>query len=131
VNAHIQITISLETLLGLDQNAADLTGYGPISAHIARDAAFQPGSVWHRLITDPHTGQLLDYGRTTYRPPTALARKVTARDVHCTHPGCQRPAETCDLDHIIPYPLGTTSETNLTASCRRHHGAFPLFWTPN
>ncbi len=121
VKTHIQITISLATLMGLDDHDAELSGYGPISARVARDAAMQAGSVWRRLVIDPYDGKLIDFGRRTYRPPVALADKVVARDVTCAHPGCPRPAELCDLDHIVPYPLGTTGESNLRARCRWHH----------
>jgi hypothetical protein len=121
VAAHVQITVSLETLLKLRDDPAHLTGYGTITADVARALAAQPGSTWRRLITDPVNGTLLDYGRKTYRPPRPLADHVIARDVTCTHPGCTRPAEGCDLDHILPFPLGATCECNLHPRCRRHH----------
>ena len=35
---------------------------------------------------------------------------------------CTRPAEGCDLDHVIPYSEGgTTSSDNIATLCRRHH----------
>ena len=37
-------------------------------------------------------------------------------------PWCTRPAEGCDLDHVIPYSEGgTTSSDNIANLCRRHH----------
>jgi hypothetical protein len=54
-------------------------------------AADESGT-WRRLVTDPVTGQLLDYGQDTYRPPKDLAEFVIARDQTCTFPGCERPA---------------------------------------
>ena len=81
-----------------------------------------PTSTWRRLLTDPVTGALLDYGRTTYRPPAPLARHVQARDRTCRYPGCARPAVGCELDHVQPWQGGdTTSEANLCALCDRHH----------
>ncbi len=121
VRAHVQITVSAETLLGLTDHPAHLHGQGAISADLARAVAMQPGSTWRRLITDPRSGTVLDCGRRTYRPPGALADHVIARAVTCSHPGCGQPAEACDVDHIVPYPLGTTSHTNLSPRCRRHH----------
>ena len=68
------------------------------------------------------TGALLDHGRTTYRPPAALADFVRGRDVTCRAPGCGRPAATCELDHVVPWdPDGTTSEDNLATLCPAHH----------
>ena len=63
------------------------------------------------------------YGRTTYIPPVGLADFVRARDVYCRFPTCQQRAVTADLDHTIPYEVGSgsTSEHNLHASCRHHH----------
>jgi hypothetical protein len=72
-------------------------------------------------VTDPLSGTLLDYGRTTYRPPAGLADFVRARDQRCVFPGCSRAAKYCDLDHGICYPEGTTSACNLACLCKRHH----------
>ena len=57
--------------------------------------------VWRRLVTDPLSGTLLDYGRTTYHPPAGLADFVSARDVYCRAPGCRRRAVDAELDHVI------------------------------
>jgi hypothetical protein len=49
-----------------------------------------------------------------YRPSTKLARFVRNRDLTCCFPGCDRPAERCDLDHTTPYgPGGLTHPGNL------------------
>ncbi|HEY3259488.1 MAG TPA: DUF222 domain-containing protein, partial [Pseudonocardiaceae bacterium] len=60
-------------------------GYGPIPADMTRELAAD--ATWRRLLTDPTSGTLLDVGRTTYKPPTALADFVRARDVTCRFPG--------------------------------------------
>jgi hypothetical protein len=87
----IQVTIDLPTLLRLADHPGELAGYGPIPPEVARQLA--AGGDLVRLVTDPLTGRLLDYGRTRYRPPEALARFVAARDVTCRCPGCiNRPA---------------------------------------
>src|SRR5262249_208428 len=63
----VQVTVALTTLMGLDEQPGELAGYGPIPAPLARELAGD--GTWRRLVTDPLSGQLLDYGRTTYRPP--------------------------------------------------------------
>ncbi len=68
--ALIEITVAASTLLGADEQPADLTGYGPITAAEARRLA-QDGR-WRRLLTDPATGALLDYGRRTYIEPSRV-----------------------------------------------------------
>jgi hypothetical protein len=108
-------------VLACDDKPGLLDGHGPIPASLARRIAADPTGTWRRLVTDPH-GRLLDYGRTTYRPPADLADFVTARDATCRFPNCARPAARCDLDHHIPWHRGgTTSAANLGPLCSRHH----------
>lgn len=115
----IQVTVPMSTLFGLDEEPAELAGYGPICACVARRLAAE--GTWRRLVTDPVTGALLDYGRTTYRPPQELVDFVTARDQTCRAPGCQQPAHRCQIDHTTPFPVGPTSEGNTGPFCLRHH----------
>ena len=116
----INITMDLPTALGLSENPAELVGYGPIPASIAR--SLSADGKWRRFITDPVTGNLLDYGRETYVPPQPLVDFLTARDRICRFPGCSQPARVTDLDHAVPWEEGGhTSPENLGLLCRRHH----------
>jgi Domain of unknown function (DUF222) len=120
----VLVTVALPTLLGLDQQPAELAGYGPIPADLARELAAQ--GTWRRLLTDPASGALLDYGTTRYKPPPQLAAHITTRDQTCVYPGCRTRADRCDLDHRIPHnnrtaDTGPTSTANLAALCRTHH----------
>jgi hypothetical protein len=56
-----------------------------------------------------------------YAPSAALQRFVRARDRRCRFPGCRARAIRCDLDHNVPWPLGSTSAENLCCLCRHHH----------
>jgi hypothetical protein len=57
-----------------------------------------------------------------YRPGNQLVRDVIARNPTCRAPGCQRRAEQCDIDHLIPYADGGRTEPeNLISLCRFHH----------
>jgi hypothetical protein len=100
---------------------------------VARRLAADQTGTWRRLLTDPATGQLLDYGHTTYRPPRDLTDFVIARDQVCTFPGCRRRAHHCELDHRTPYRHGgPTNPENLAALCKRHHtGKHTTDWTPH
>jgi hypothetical protein len=115
----VHVTMPVTMLMGLDEQPGELAGYGPIPADLARTLAAD--GTWRRLLTDPISGQLLDFGRTTYRPPAALADFVRARDHRCLFPGCSRPADACDIDHRTPHPEGLTNKENLGCLCRHHH----------
>jgi hypothetical protein len=54
-----------------------------------------------------------------YVPSAALARFVRCRDMTCRFPGCDEPADRCDLDHTIAYPVGPTQAANLKCLCRK------------
>ena len=116
----VNVTIDLPTLLGLAENPGQLAGYGAIPASVARELAAD--GKWKRFITDPQTGNLLDYGRQSYEPPQALIDFLIARDRTCRFPGCRRSAALSDLDHAQSWESGgKTSAENLGALCRRHH----------
>lgn len=116
----VNVTIDLPTLLGLAENPGQLAGYGPIPAAVARELASD--SQWKRFITEPQTGNLLDFGRESYHPPQNLKDFLIARDRTCRFPGCRRSALLSDLDHAHSWENGgSTSPDNIGALCRRHH----------
>jgi hypothetical protein len=115
----VQVLMPFTTLLGADDQPCELVGHGPITADQAREIAAD--AVLKRLVYDPLSGTLLDHGRTTYRPPAALADHVRARDVHCRGPICRRRTLDGHLDHIEPYPHGPTNDTNLHGCCGHEH----------
>jgi hypothetical protein len=119
----ITVVVPLSTLVGASEEPGWLAGYGAITAGYARQLAHDPTGTWRRLVTDPVSGQLLDYGTTRYRPPRHLGDHVIGRDGECTFPFCTQQARRCDLDHIEPYPDGSTSAGNLHPLHRRHHNA--------
>jgi hypothetical protein len=63
-----------------------------------------------------------------YCPSPALADFVRCRDLICRWPGCDKPADICDIDHTVPYPVGPTHASNLKCLCRFHH-LLKTFWT--
>lgn len=117
----IHVTVPFSTLMGLNDDPAELAGYGAISADMARKLAAE--GTWRRIVTDPLTDAVLDVGRTRYKPPADLAAHVRARDRVCARPGCSARASTCDLDHTIEYVRhdGDTAHTNLGPLCPRDH----------
>jgi hypothetical protein len=143
------VVVAADTLVGGDQ-PGQVPGWGPVTAPTARRLATGcPGPSdtgdgpsdslarqldgdpqWRRLLTDPDSGIVRDYGITRYRPPQALADYVRARDRSCYEPGCSTRAADCDLDHLRnspagpsphPDPGGATADWNLAAGCRTAH----------
>lgn len=137
---HVQVTMPITALLPGPPTGevAHLTGYGPITPAQARQIAGD--ATLRRLVCDPLSGTLLDYGRSTYQPPAALADHVLVRDQTCVMPGCRQPAHRCELDHTEPFhpqrPTGgSTSADNLAPACKHHHrakdgGGYHLDQTP-
>lgn len=102
----IQIVVSADTLLGLDDEPADLAGYGAIAAETARRYAADHSATWRRLLTDPDAGSLLDIGERSYRPVQGLRDFVIARDGVCCFPTCNQPDYRCEFEHITLFGKG-------------------------
>ncbi len=113
--AVIRLLAGLPTAGVLDHRVGTLTS-ATVEANLA-----DPDTVFRRLVIDPDTGWLVDAGATTYQPGRHLARTVRKRDLYCRFPGCATAARFCDLDHVIPFPVGLTVLSNLACLCRRHH----------
>ena len=116
----ISVAIDLQTLMGLAENPGQLAGYGAIPASVARRLAADGN--WQRFVSDPTTGNLLDFGREKYTPPQELVDYLLARDRICRFPGCRRTGQSSDIDHAQSWETGgETNPANLGLLCRRHH----------
>ena len=124
----VEVVIDLDTLLD-HRTALEETRPGaglglvdsqPVPAQVARDWA-AGASLWRRMVTDPVTGHLLDYGTRTYAAEP-LRRYVLARDGACRNPVCATTApQRMQLDHAIEFPHGPTSTANTGALCTTSH----------
>ena len=123
----LNVLIPVLTLMGLDDTPATLDGTHPLPAEMARDlAAAEP--VWHRVFTDPISGEFLPLPAERYRPTEAMVEHLRLRDPLCAVPGCTRhttdDAETDHLeefDHADPARGGPTSLQNLHRLHWGHH----------
>ncbi len=114
----VQVTVDLATLLGMADRPGELLGYGPIDPDLARLLAAD--ATWRRLVLDPVTGHVLDYGRTRYAPPQALRDYLRAAYPQCTRPGCGRVAR--EHDHEPAWSDGgRTSARTMHGVCTRCH----------
>jgi hypothetical protein len=127
VQVEIQVIAPVGTLAGLDDNPAELVGFGPIPADVGR--ALAADAHWRRVLTDPVNGTVLDLGHRRV-PTPALARLVRHQQGRCLFPGCGMPANRTDIDHTVAHEAGgRTALDNLGLLCRRHHGAKHSGWT--
>ncbi|KLO63707.1 hypothetical protein AA983_02810 [Dermacoccus sp. PE3] len=99
-------------------------GVGVVSAACVERLAGTVGSAFTVALVDEKRGVTRWTSRFTYRPSITTRRFVEQRDEHCRFPGCMRPGEFCDADHVVPYADGgATSAANLQLLCRHHHRA--------
>jgi hypothetical protein len=109
----IHVLAEQATISGDSQAPGYLPGFGPLPSSIVRGmAATAKIKQLVKPSTKPETG---------YRPSAALAQFVRLRDLTCRFPGCDEPAEVCDIDHTVPFPLGPTHPSNCKLLCRYHH----------
>ena len=118
----INVTVPITTLMGLSDEAGLLSGDITVPPELVRRIALDPGSTWHRLLTD-EAGNMLDLSTKSYQPTEAIARAVVALHRTCLWPTCSRPAVVCELDHRHRHPDGETCVGNLGPFCKRHHRA--------
>ncbi len=113
VSTHVSVVLPA-TGIGASVNGS------PIPWAAAWQLAISAGAGWAAWLAAPD-GRVINATPSKYRIPSALARTVRARDQHCRFPGCHTPAARCDLDHLVAWPQGQTTDENLHCLCRRHH----------
>ena len=116
----INVTVPIQTLMGVSDDPALLSGGAVIPATLCRMISQQPGSTWHRMLTDP-AGRCMEVSTTTYKPTRSIWNDVVARYQTCFRAGCDRPAADCQLDHRVRFPEGRTSNRHLQPACERDH----------
>jgi 5-methylcytosine-specific restriction endonuclease McrA len=120
-NVVVHVIADAATLDGRDEKPGHLPGYGSVPPDMLRDLAT-------RSRLRPLTPAALLCQEPRYRPSRALADYIRCRDLHCRFPGCDQPAEYCDIDHTVPWQQGgPTHPSNLALLCRAHH-LLKTFW---
>jgi len=116
----IQVTVPITALLGVDDRPGQLDAGQVIPAEVVRDLMSHPGTLFHRLLTDP-AGNLLEYSPGVYRPKADVDRFIRTRHRTCVMPCCSHPSRSCDIDHAVAWPEGKSTGKNLGPLDRRHH----------
>lgn len=123
----ISVVVPGLTLLGLSNAPATLDGTIPIPPRMARMLVAK-APAFHRVLTDPISGEYLPVAAQTYRPTAAMAEQLRLIDPVCAVPGCHRNVMAVgEMDHIEEFDLerpangGPTTVENLHRLCRTHH----------
>ncbi|NQX27428.1 DUF222 domain-containing protein [Microbacteriaceae bacterium VKM Ac-2854] len=121
VRAKVRIMVPVLTAAGEDEANAELDGYGPIPANMARELV-GTGSDFYRVLTDPSTCAPISVERLKRFPPAEMRVFVQLRDLTCRFPGCVRPAAKAEIDHATEWVKGGhTAIRNLLTLCTSHH----------
>nr|BBX76850.1 hypothetical protein MFLOJ_06370 [Mycobacterium florentinum] len=120
----VNLVLSDETLLGGGTTPADICGYGPIPAAVARamvsSAVTDPTSraTLRRLYAHPRSGALVAMESRARLFPRGLASFAELRDQRCRTPYCDAPIR--HRDHAQPWAEGgPTTAANGLGSCER------------
>jgi len=117
---HLQVTASLETLLGrIGAPAADLELSLPISSRCVERIACDCNVT--RILLDADS-MVIDVGRSKRLISGARRTALNQRDRHCRWPGCDRPPSWSESHHLKHWIDGGGSDLpNLVLLCHRHH----------
>jgi len=118
--AQIQVTSSIETLLGLaGAPAADMELSLPISSKAVERLACDSSIA--RVLLDSDS-MVIDVGRSKRVVSEPTRRALWARDGSCRWPACDRPASWSAAHHVVHWIHGgATDLDNLVLLCHRHH----------
>ncbi len=117
---HLQVTASLQTLVGLKRSpAAEMEFSSPISTKTVERLACD--ATINRVLLGSDSA-LIDAGRARRVVSGATRRMLNARDRTCRWPGCDRPASWSAAHHLVHWVHGgATNLSNLILLCHRHH----------
>lgn len=115
----VNLVLSDDTLLGGDNTPADISGYGPVPAAVARamvsSAVTDPRSraTLRRLYAHPRSGALVAMESRARIFPRGLAAFIALRDQRCRTPYCDAPVR--HSDHARAWADGgpTTADNGL------------------
>jgi hypothetical protein len=120
----VNLVMSDETLLGDSSAPADICGYGPIPATVARGLVLgtvtddRSRATLRRLYARPASGALVAMESRARLFPRGLAAFIGLRDQRCRTPYCDAPIR--HRDHARPWAAGgATSASNGLGLCER------------
>ncbi len=116
---HLNITMTLDQLTGIDGTGPLLARFGQVPATTTQRLACD--AVLTRFVTDAH-GEVLDVGRGCRFTNTALNKALALMYDSCAYPNCTTPLSRCDIHHAWWWSQGgPTDRWNLLPLCKHHH----------
>jgi hypothetical protein len=120
----VNLVLSDATLLGGDDTPAEVGGYGPIPAAVARHLVAaavddrRSRATLRRLYAHPRSGALVALESRARLFPRGLAAFIGLRDQRCRTPYCDAPIR--HSDHVRAHArAGATSAVNGIGLCER------------
>jgi hypothetical protein len=120
----VNLVLSDETLMGGSNAPADISGYGPVPAAVARELVSRAlgdersRATLRRLYARPTSGSLVAMESRARLFPRGLAAFIRFRDQRCRTPYCDAPIR--HLDHARPRACGgPTNADNGLGLCER------------
>ncbi len=118
-SVEVELVMTDGSLVGTDDEPAQMVGYGPVPASVARDIVRDADRAWlRRLFTRPGSGSLvaMDARRRVF--DGELRRFLVLRDETCRTPWCDAPVR--HADHVRrAADGGETSVENGQGLCER------------
>jgi len=109
------VLVDYDTLHGRICELADGTAVAPGSLPPWFDGAYL-----ERVVFGP--GRRVEVSRTARLFTGATRRAIELRDRECTHPYCDVPTASCEVDHVVPFALGGgTTQENGRMLCGFHN----------
>jgi hypothetical protein len=112
VPVEVELVMDAAALLGGSRSPADLAGYGPVPASVARSLVRDTSAdVWvRRLFAAPATGRLLSMETHRRKFAGQLRHFVIMRDQFCRTPWCDAPIR--HADHPTPHRVGGLTDVD-------------------
>ena len=119
---NVDVTVTMDTLVGLADAPGDLAGFGPVIADVARQIANDTSNKLRVIICDEASGEPTHVVTPTRRPSARQKGRIQVRNRACVFPGCRMPARQSDIDHTTAVvDGGETCDCNLAPLCRHDH----------
>lgn len=122
IDANIAVTIDADVLAGAVAGfAQSADGRWAVPARWITDVAAAGSRFWHRIVTQPVTGDILSHEYLGRSQPGASEASQAAWCERQRAPDMSGEVRAAPAYHRIPHPEGPTSAANMGPFCRRHH----------